>query len=177
MKRINIFSVLVVIMLFVLTACGSKQVAPCEDPTVPIEVDFSWMPENPQVNEKVTLKAHVTHNGADVSQAENVQDIQFEIWEHSNPDYHHMVEAKHEGNGVYTLDWTFDKEGVYYAYYHVTACDMHRMEKEMIVVGSPDVEAITAEEDTVTSNMSGGHEGHGGDAEEQHHEHEEKATH
>lgn len=173
MKRVNILSLFAVIMLLLLTACGTEQVAPCEDPTALIEVDFSWTPENPQESEKVILKAHVTQNGLDVSNAEDMQDIQFEIWEHNNPDYHHMVEAKHEGDGVYTLDWTFDKEGVYYAYYHVTACYMHRMEKEMLVVGSPDVEAITAEEDTVQSHMSDGYEG----MEENHDEHEESAIH
>lgn len=176
MNRVNIVAVLLVLLSAILAACGNggKQAVPCEDTTIPIEVDFSWMPENPEENENVMLRAHVTHNGLDVSNSEYVQ---FEIWEHSNPDYHHMVDAVNEGDGVYSYEWTFNKAGVYYAYYHVTACEMHRMEKEMIVVGSPDVEAITAEEDTVRSHMSSSHEGHGEEAvDEEHEQDEEHAT-
>src|SRR5690606_34036266 len=76
----------------------------------PIEVNFLWEPEHPQVGETVTYRAEVTHGGNKVS----AQEVKFEIWEHSNADYHYMEETKSEGDGVYTLDWSFDKDGVYY---------------------------------------------------------------
>lgn len=162
MKRVIMVAVLLIIFSSVVTACGSgtKQAVPCEDSTVPIEVKFTWTPENPSENEEVVFSAHVTHNGVNIDSDEHMQDIHFEIWEHNNADYHHYVPAEHEGDGVYTLDWSFETEGVYYAYYHVTACHKHRMEKEQIIVGSPDVEAITKEEDAVKLHMDHDHSEH-----------------
>ncbi|MDE5412494.1 FixH family protein [Alkalihalobacterium chitinilyticum] len=167
-----------VLLLGLMTACGQTgddgqaNVAsgPCENPLVPIEVDFTWDPETIVSDESIQFTAHVTHDGFNVEQAD---DVQFEIWEHANPDYHHMLETENQGDGLYTLDWTFPEEGVYYAYYHVTACAMHRMEKQMVVVGDVDVEAITAQPDTVTTKMEG-HGEHGGhDEQDEHQDHED----
>lgn len=151
-----------------LAACGgqantsegetSNAPAPCENTLVPVKVDFSWEPQEGSSADQYTFKAIVTHDGIAVSDA---QEVKFEIWEHSNPDYHFMEETKNEGDGVYTLEWNFPKDGVYYAYYHVTACDMHVMEKQMVVVGDVDVEAITAEPDTVKGQMEHGHNNEG----------------
>ncbi|WP_209121947.1 FixH family protein [Alkalihalobacillus sp. BA299] len=171
-KKLSIISS--VLLLGLMTACGQTEgegqsevtTGPCENTLVPIEVDFSFEPEHPESGQSIQFTAHVTHEGFAVEDAE---DVKIEIWEHANPDYHHKVETENEGNGVYTLEWPFQEEGVYYAYYHVTACSMHRMEKEMIVVGDVDVEAITAQPDTVTTKMEGFHEHEDGDDHQHNH--------
>ncbi|WP_216828416.1 FixH family protein [Alkalihalobacterium elongatum] len=171
MKKLSIIGS--VVLLGLMTACGQAEdngqaSGACENPLVPIEVDFSWEPEAPESGENLLFTAHVTHDGFNVEEAD---DVQFEIWEHANPDYHHMLETENQGDGLYTLDWMFQEDGVYYAYYHVTACAMHRMEKQMVVVGDVDVEATTAEPDTVTTKMDG--HGEHGDHEEDDEEHED----
>lgn len=159
MKKLKL--VLVSLCTFMIVGCGAnvetEQAGPvaCENPLIPVEVDFSWDPEQLQSGEAATFKAVVTQDNLSV---ENANEVKFEIWEHNNPDYHYMEDTQNEGNGSYTLDWTFPEDGVYYAYYHVTACDMHRMEKVMIVVGDVNVDEITAEPDTVKGEMSSGHE-------------------
>lgn len=145
------------IILVVATACGTtneveEATGACENPLVPVEVDLTWEPSELNASEEIQFKAEVTHDGYPVLEA---QEVNFEIWEHNNPDYHHMLETSHEGNGVYSLDWTFETEGIYYIYYHVTACDMHRMEKSMLVVGEVNTEELLAEPDTVQSKMDG----------------------
>ncbi|OLO40577.1 hypothetical protein BTR23_06210 [Alkalihalophilus pseudofirmus] len=169
-KKLSVIST--VLLLGFLTACGQSgdegqtegTTGACENPLVPIEVDFTWTPDTLESGQSHLFSAHVTHDGFDVEEAE---DVKFEIWEHANPDYHHMLETENQGEGLYTLDWTFQEDGVYYAYYHVTACSMHRMEKEMLVVGDVDVDAITAEPDTISTKM-GGHNSH-----EDHEDHED----
>lgn len=170
MRKSVWFIVFVIMML--LTACGKganedKQAAPCENTLVPIEVAFHWEPEGGSSEDEYLFTAHVTHDGADVTDA----DVQFEIWEHRNSGYHFMEETKNEGDGIYTLNWKFPHDGVYYAYYHVTACGMHRMEKKMVVVGDVDVEKITAEPDNVRGIMEdGGHDS-------EHEEHDDHSGH
>lgn len=170
MRKIKYFSIFFILAL-TLSACGGQANSdsdnspkPCENTIVPIEVDFSWDPVEGTSEDEYLFTAHVTHEGIDIDDA----DVQFEIWEHRNGDYHFMEDTNHEGDGIYTLKWNFPKDGVYYAYYHVTACGMHRMEKDMVVVGDVDVEEITAQPDDIRSKMDHGHH-------EDEHNHDEEA--
>lgn len=172
-KWMKISAILFVTFLLVACVGESTSPAPCENTLVPIEVEFSWEPNEGTSEDEYLFKAIVTHEGINVDDA----DVQFEIWEHRNGDYHFMEETNHEGDGVYTLKWDFPKDGVYYAYYHVTACGMHRMEKEMVVVGDVNVEEITAEPDNVTGKMEHGHgDSHSEDEHTSHDEHEEETN-
>lgn len=149
MKRL-LWSVLLVLSI-VLSACGNgeEEVATCENTLAPIEVELSWSPNNISPGENVTFQLNLSHDNLPIA---DPQDVALEIWEHGNEDYHYLEEVSETDEaGVYTLDWEFPEEGVYYAYYHVTACEMHRMEKEQVIVGDPDVEQIEQEEDTVES--------------------------
>ena len=161
------------ILLGSLLGCGQAGTEPtpaagqaCSNTLVPIEVDFTWEPSALEAGDEALLSAHVTHDGLAVDQA---NEVKFEIWEHANPDYHHMIEAENAGDGFYTLPWSFDTDGVYYVYYHVTACDMHRMEKELVIIGDVDVDAVTSEPDTVVPEMN--HGDHGSEEVEESHKH------
>ncbi len=155
---------LFVLSLLFLSACSNeRETSACTNTLVPIEVELDWNSNDSESTEDVIFQATVTHEGLPVESANKVE---FEIWEHGNQDYHHLVEAKKVEPGVYQLSWSFEKEGVYYIYYHVTACDMHRMEKEMVVIGNVDVDNITSSPDDVNLNMGStndnknGHSGH-----------------
>lgn len=47
---------------------------------------------------------------------------------------HEMIEADHQGDGVYSTEIVFDQQGVYFVMYHVTVDDMHAMNKQEVVV-------------------------------------------
>lgn len=164
---------LAMVSSFFIVGCGTQNhveenpsAVACANTLIPIEVDFSWEPTEINSGDNITFTALVTHDDITVSEA---NEVKFEIWEHSNPEYHFMEVAKNAGDGYYSLDWTFHTDGVYYVYYHVTACDMHRMEKDMVVVGDVDVDTIIAEPDTVSGKMEHGHHKDG----EEHHDHDE----
>ncbi|MBU8908350.1 FixH family protein [Desertibacillus haloalkaliphilus] len=150
MKRFS--SILFLLMSVFLAACSQPEeeaAVPCENTLAPLEVDFSWITEEADVvdeAEPVSLQAIVSHDNIPIDDA---YEVVFEIWEHANGEYHHIEDAKNQGDGLYALDWTFEDEGVYYVYYHVTACDQHRMEKSQLVVGDVDVDEITSVPDDV----------------------------
>lgn len=149
MKRL-LWSVFLVFSL-ILSACGGsgEEVATCENTLAPVMVDLSWSPANISPENTVTFQVNISHDNLPIA---DPQEVELEIWEHANENYHFLEEMEATDKpGVYTLEWEFPDEGVYYAYYHVTACDMHRMEKEQVIVGNPDVEQIEREEDTVES--------------------------
>ncbi len=127
-----------------LVGCGNtpEEATACQNPLVPVEVDLQL--EDMKVGQVMTISAFVSHDGIPV---DNANEVVFEIWEHGNEEYHFIEETINVGEGLYSLNWTFEKEGVYYVYYHVTACDMHRMEKHQIVIGDVNVEQIISEPD------------------------------
>ncbi|WP_368502864.1 FixH family protein (plasmid) [Alkalihalophilus sp. As8PL] len=141
------FLFLSIASLVVLSACSTEEkTSDCSNTLVPIEIDSGYDLSEPKPNEEVNFSTTITHEGLPV---ETANQVEFEIWEHGNKEYHHLIEAQKAEPGVYQLDWTFEEDGVYYIYYHITACNMHRMEKEMVIVGDVDVDAIISNPDTV----------------------------
>jgi uncharacterized protein YcfL len=91
-----------------------------------IEVHLTVNPENPALHEKVTFQAHVSQGGENV---EDANEVTFEVWM-SGQDDHEMIEAKHEGDGLYVATKQLDEAGTYFVVSHVTARDMHTMPKK-----------------------------------------------
>lgn len=107
-------------------------------------------------NEEVTLKVEVTQGDEKV---EDANEVMFEIWQ-DDKEKSEMIEAEHEGNGVYTIKTTFEQDGVYHVQTHVTARDLHVMPTIQVAVGE------VSEDEMNKMNMDKehqDHEGHGGD--------------
>ena len=70
---------------------------------------------------------------------ENVEDankVEFEIRK-SGQETNEKIIGKHQGNGIYSINKTFQEAGDYSIIAHVTARDMHNMpKKEFTVVQS-----------------------------------------
>ncbi|MCK1991105.1 hypothetical protein GW626_12240 [Peribacillus muralis] len=124
MKKIMLFCT----MFIMLAGCGKEE----EIPRM-LNVDLAVDPIQGEVKEPVKFRAKVTYGDEKVNDAD---DVSFEIWL-ANSDDHDKVAAKHKGNGIYEIEKTFDEEGTYYVYAHVTARDMHSMPKEEFVIGKP----------------------------------------
>ncbi|RRN71668.1 hypothetical protein EI200_11035 [Peribacillus simplex] len=124
MKRIMLFCM----ALILLAGCGKEE----EIPKM-LNVDLAVDPIHGKVNEPVKFQAKVTYGDEEVTDAD---DVSFEIWLANSKD-HEKIPVKHKENGIYELEKTFEEEGTYYVYAHVTARDMHNMPKEKFVIGKP----------------------------------------
>ncbi|MBN8200105.1 FixH family protein [Bacillus sp. NTK034] len=149
-KLVNIW--LPVMLMVILTACSNNNAAE-EEPQF-LEVELSINPEKGQVNEPVVFEANVTYGEEEVTDADEVK---FEIWR-ANAEEHEKILVEHAENGIYRLEKTFEEEGTYYIYSHVTARRMHNMPKKEFVIGQPS----EPEEESGSPNMENIDEsGHG----------------
>jgi len=82
-----------------------------------------------------------------------------------------MIDGEFTEDGVYTAEYTFDHDGVYYMYAHTTARGMHVMPKQQFIVGNPDMSKVL--EDNSSSSMEDNSEAQ----ENQEHGNEQSADH
>ena len=133
MFRNKVILIVSLLMILVLAACGNNEANEDElDELKMLEVDFE-VPETAEVDEAVELNAHVTYGDEAVA---DVDEIDFEIWEMCDEDNSVHEIPKNNEDGSYTLEYTFDDDGVYEIYAHTTAHDMHTMPKKQITIGA-----------------------------------------
>ncbi len=143
----NKYIFLAIAMILILAGCGgskeNKQPESLPIP-VPIAVELTISPEHIEANTSVTISAKVTQNNENV---ENADEVLFEVWKKGHEE-HEMIHGKHQGNGVFTIEKSFDADGVYYVVSHVTARNMHSMPKKEFIVGdAPDHHEPSKESD------------------------------
>ena len=136
---------------------------------IPVEVIVEVLtPEKLNVGEVTTLEVKVTQGGEVVNDADSVD---FEVWESGLRDEGTMIDGEFTEDGVYTAEYTFDHDGVYYMYAHTTARGMHVMPKQQFIVGNPDMSKVL--EDNSSSSMKDDSESQ----EEQNHDDEQSDDH
>ena len=136
---------------------------------VPVEIIVEVLtPEKLNVGEATTLEVKVTQSGEAVNDADSVD---FEVWESGLRDEGTMIDGEFTEDGVYTAEYTFDHDGVYYMYAHTTARGMHVMPKQQFIVGNPDMSKVL--EDNSSSSMEDDSEAQ----ENQEHGNEQSADH
>ena len=143
---------LTLVMAAVLAVgCGAEEgeVDTLDSGVVPVEIIVEVLtPEKLNVGEATTLEVKVTQGGEVVNDADSVQ---FEVWESGLRDEGTMIDGEFTKDGVYTAQYTFDHDGVYYMYAHTTARGMHVMPKQQFIVGNPDMSKVL--EDNSSSSM------------------------
>jgi len=125
--RKNLLMYSMIVLLIILSACGNS-----DDDIHFLEVDFI-VPETAEVGETVELKAIVTYGDESVTDADEVV---FEVWEKNDRDNGEMLDAINHEDGTYTIELSFDHDGIFEMYAHTTARDMHTMPLKEIVVGA-----------------------------------------
>lgn len=115
-------------------------------------------PEQVGAGEKVPLTVKVTQGDEAV---EDADEVMFEVWQSGSPKDSEMIEAKHIGDGVYEAETTFE-EGVYFAYAHTTARQLHAMPKQQITAGNPDPASVVPDDSKESDSMENmeNHSGH-----------------
>ncbi|RHW38110.1 hypothetical protein D1B31_15145 [Neobacillus notoginsengisoli] len=152
MKKLMVLFIGLLAVALVGCADGEDQdnSAGTNEPPKLIEVEI-LLPDKIDPNVETEIKTHVTQDGENV---EDANEVKFEVFKAGDKD-HEMLEAKHIGDGVYGVKKTFTEEGNYVVISHVTAREMHNMPKKEFVVGNPS-------EAESEHGSSGGHEhGHG----------------
>lgn len=130
MKKLGMFFSFIILGIS-LVACGSNdQANELSDEVLFVEVDFI-VPETVEVDETITLTAEVMY-GDDI---ETDAVVRFEVWEKGDEDNSEMFDAENNGDGTYTHDYTFTKDGIYEMYAHTDAQHQHVMPKKEITVG------------------------------------------
>lgn len=147
MKKWMYSLVAIPVLLF---GCGGEEpeVDTLDSGVMPMEIVVE--PQTPALlnaNEMVQLAARVTQNNEAVDDAEEVK---FEVWESGFRDKAQMVDGKLSENGIYTAEYTFDHEGVYFMFSHTTARGLHAMPKQKIIVGNPDMSQVKEDESNDT---------------------------
>lgn len=106
---------LLIIGLLVFSACNSnsdnadKKTETETEELASLEVEFE-VPETADVDEEIPLKAVVTYGDEKV---EDADEVMFEFWEKGHEDDSTKVEAKNNGDGTYTIETTFDHDGIF----------------------------------------------------------------
>jgi hypothetical protein len=122
--------VIFIVTLAVLAGCGENSDE--SDELKMLEVDFE-LPDTADVDETIELKATVTYGNEKVIDADQME---FEYWEEGNRDDSTFLQAENNGDGTYTAEVSFDKDGVFELYAHTTAEELHTMPKRSIVIGT-----------------------------------------
>lgn len=124
--------VLTTLLLAMLAACsGNDNNESAEtDELLMIEVDFI-VPEQVDVGETVELKAEVTYGDELVTDAKVV----FEVWELGDEENSEKLDGTNNDDGTYTVDYTFDRDGIFEMYAHTDAKHQHVMPLKQITVG------------------------------------------
>ena len=139
-------------MTAVLTVgCGAEEEAvdTLGNGEVPVEVIVDVLtPEKLNAGEVTTLEVKVTQGDEVVNDADSVE---FEVWESGLREEGTMLDGELTEDGVYTAEYTFDHDGVYYMYAHTTARGMHVMPKQQFIVGNPDMSQVL--EDNSSNSM------------------------
>ncbi|MDR9791968.1 FixH family protein [Aeribacillus pallidus] len=153
MKKI----IILLAAVFLLAACGqneTKQENSGESTEVhPLEVNLK-VPDHANIHEKVSLTAEVSYGGEAV---EDADEVKFEIWKEGEKEESKMIEAKHEKDGQYTIEHTFDENGVFFVQSHVTAKNQHNMPKKQIVIGELHKDGASTGENEETANHTHEH--------------------
>ena len=131
MLRKSLVMVAAMFTAMVLAACGDTEETTEDDELDMLDVDFD-VSETAEVGESIELEAYVTYGDEAVPDADEVD---FEIWEMCDKDNSEHETPTNNDDGTYTLEYTFEEDGIYEVYAHTTAHDMHTMPKKEIKVG------------------------------------------
>lgn len=119
--------------ILTLVACGQQEDQNTSGDEVPAIIEAVLeVPEQGEMNEKISVSVTVTQSNEPV---EDANEVKFEIWSEGKKDSSELIEANHEGEGKYTIVKTFDHEGIYHVQSHITARGMHTMPKASIQIG------------------------------------------
>jgi hypothetical protein len=148
----------VLIPILLLIGCTS---APEEKTTLEVVRVETELPADVQIKEVVAIQTHVTQGDEMV---EDAKEVQIEIWNvEEGKENSELIEAEHNGEGIYGVKYSFEARGIYRIQSHVTARDMHVMPTKQLVVGKftqEEIDAILGSEESAEEESDQEDSGH-----------------
>lgn len=141
--------VIATVAVFTLAACGTGNEQPNdaglneEGALKELNVDILTAEDAFEPGEEGKVEVKVTEDTDPVPDADEVL---FEVWKHGEREAAEKIDGEHEGDGIYSLTYTFE-EGYYYVIPHVTARGKHTMPKQAFNVGDVEVPEEPEEDD------------------------------
>ncbi|NLR44679.1 FixH family protein [Priestia megaterium] len=119
-------SMLLIILVIAVVGCSKGNEQKSQEVKGAIQV-----PQTIHANKTVSIEVLVTQGDQKIENADAVQ-IQVEKEGYINQE---MIDAKHEGNGIYSTDYTFKEDGDYTITAHVTIKGDMKMFTKKVTVG------------------------------------------
>ncbi|MEW8987437.1 MAG: FixH family protein [Bacillus sp. (in: firmicutes)] len=127
------FLFLFISLFFMMTGCTNSELeVNKEEERELLEVNLI-APEDILAGNEVVLAAEVTQGEEKV---EDAYEVKFEVRKVRDEDSE-MIDAAHQGKGIYEIKKIFKEDGEYLVTAHVTARSMHNMPSEKVTVGNP----------------------------------------
>ncbi|KGX90588.1 hypothetical protein N781_07105 [Pontibacillus halophilus JSM 076056 = DSM 19796] len=149
--------------VLVLAACGESEGEETnqnteEEAIKEVVVEFTTAAETIQAGEETVLQAEVTY-GNEESGYDAVEDadVEFEVLQGENTVV--KEKASSEGEGMYTLPYTFEEAGTYTIIPHTNAKEIHTMPSTEVTVEGTEEESH-AHSDVGDASDEGGHDHH-----------------
>ena len=136
-----------IVALFMIASCAigqNQSIQYQEDTFDTLEADLN-APSETALHEPVTISVRVTLGEEPFTDVENVD---FEIWRNGERDSGTTVAAQKADSGVYTLDTSFEEDGIYHIQAYVEADEEHLTSSKRIIAGDvseTDLEAAEQE--------------------------------
>ncbi|NBI28960.1 FixH family protein [Chengkuizengella marina] len=169
MKSLKLISILLIVAI-VLVSCSNETLESednkgmesmdntMEESLSLLEVEIKTASESVEVGSEVSFEAIVSQGNQPV---EDANEVKFEIRMNGQEDESEMIYGQHQGEGVYTIQKTFNQQGIYTIISHVTARDMHNMPSLVLKVGQVDKSQSFDDDQSKSENqMNESHEGH-----------------
>ncbi|QTL48054.1 MULTISPECIES: FixH family protein [Priestia] len=119
-------SILLLVLVIAVVGCSKGNEQKSQEVKGEIEV-----PQTINANKTVSIEVLVTQGDKKIKNADAVQ-IQVEKEGYINQE---MIDAKHQGNGAYSTDYTFKDDGEYTITAHVTIKGDMKMFTKKVTVG------------------------------------------
>ncbi|WP_461673287.1 FixH family protein [Priestia megaterium] len=119
-------SMLLIILVIAVVGCSKGNEQKSQEVKGEIQV-----PQTIHANKTVSIEVLVTQGDQKIENADAVQ-IQVEKEGYINQE---MIDAKHEGNGIYSTDYTFKEDGDYTITAHITIKGDMKMFTKKVTVG------------------------------------------
>jgi len=119
-------SILLLVLVIAVVGCSKGNEQKSQEVKGEIEV-----PQTINANKTVSIEVLVTQGNKKIKNADAVQ-IQVEKEGYINQE---MIDAKHQGNGAYSTDYTFKDDGEYTITAHVTIKGDMKMFTKKVTVG------------------------------------------
>ncbi|TSB45323.1 FixH family protein [Alkalicoccobacillus porphyridii] len=130
-KGLIVFSI---VALFMIASCamGQNQSDQQQADTVEIlQADLS-APTETALFDPVKLSVRLTYGSEVVTDA---SEVDFEIWRNGDRDSGIITAAEETDSGVYTLETSFEEDGIYHVQANVTAAGSQVMPTQRIIAG------------------------------------------